>query len=64
MRDPEHSVGRGTIGAPTLFVGDEVFCRRDRLREIEEAILSSRRARRKAGLFCRLAGSITQGGAV
>jgi 2-hydroxychromene-2-carboxylate isomerase len=28
MRDPEHSVERGTIGAPTFFVGDEVFSAR------------------------------------
>jgi 2-hydroxychromene-2-carboxylate isomerase len=27
MHDPEHSVARGTIGAPTFFAGDEVFFR-------------------------------------
>jgi 2-hydroxychromene-2-carboxylate isomerase len=42
MRDTEHSVVRGTIGAPTFFVGDEIFFGKDRLREDEEAILSSR----------------------
>jgi 2-hydroxychromene-2-carboxylate isomerase len=42
MRDTEHSVARGTIGDPTFFVGDEIFFGKDRLREVEEAILSSR----------------------
>ena len=42
MRDTEQSVARGTIGAPTFFVGDEIFFGKDRLREVEEAILSSR----------------------
>jgi 2-hydroxychromene-2-carboxylate isomerase len=42
MRDTEHPVARGTVGAPTSFVGDEIFVGKDRLREVDEAILSSR----------------------
>lgn len=32
------SVARGTFGAPTFFVGDEIFFGKDRLREVEEEI--------------------------
>jgi 2-hydroxychromene-2-carboxylate isomerase len=35
-------VARGTFAAPTFFVGDEIFLGKDRLRKVEEAILSSR----------------------
>jgi 2-hydroxychromene-2-carboxylate isomerase len=42
MRDTEHSVARGIFAAPTFFVGDEIFVGKGRLREVEEAILSSR----------------------
>src|SRR5439155_26646141 len=41
LRNTEESVARGTFGAPTFFVGDEIFFGKDRLREVEEAILSS-----------------------
>lgn len=34
----ETSVARGTFGAPTVFVGDEMFFGKDRLREVEEEI--------------------------
>ena len=34
------SVARGAFGAPTFFVGDEIFFGKDRLREVEEAILA------------------------
>ena len=34
----ESSVGRGTFGSPTLFVGDEIFFGKDKLRDaVEEA---------------------------
>jgi 2-hydroxychromene-2-carboxylate isomerase len=33
------SVARGTFGAPTFLVGDEILFGKDRLREVEEAIL-------------------------
>ena len=32
------SVERGTFGAPTFFVGDEIYFGKDRLREVEEAL--------------------------
>jgi len=38
----ERSVARGTFGSPTFFVGDEIFFGKDRLRDIEEAILARR----------------------
>ncbi|HZU89106.1 MAG TPA: 2-hydroxychromene-2-carboxylate isomerase [Stellaceae bacterium] len=36
------SVARGTFGAPTFFVGDEIFFGKDRLRDVEEMILALR----------------------
>ena len=44
LRYTEQSVARGTFGSPTFFVGEEIFFGKDRLREVEEAILSSRRS--------------------
>ena len=41
LRNTEQSVARGTFGSPTFFVGDEIFFGKDRLREVEEAILGS-----------------------
>ncbi len=38
----ERSVARGTFGSPTFFVGDEIFFGKDRLRDVEEAILATR----------------------
>ncbi len=35
----ERSVERGTFGSPTFFVGDEIFFGKDRLGEVEEAIV-------------------------
>jgi 2-hydroxychromene-2-carboxylate isomerase len=34
----ERSVARGAFGSPTVFVGDEIFFGKDRLRDVEEAI--------------------------
>ena len=42
LRNTEQSVARGTFGSPTFFVGEEIFVGKDRLREVEEAILASR----------------------
>jgi 2-hydroxychromene-2-carboxylate isomerase len=42
LRNTEQSVARGTFGAPTFFVGDQIFFGKDRLRDVEEAILGSR----------------------
>jgi 2-hydroxychromene-2-carboxylate isomerase len=38
----ERSVARGTFGSPTFFVGDEIFFGKDKLRDVEEAILARR----------------------
>jgi 2-hydroxychromene-2-carboxylate isomerase len=38
----ERSVARGTFGSPTFFVGDEIFFGKDKLRDVEEAILAHR----------------------
>jgi 2-hydroxychromene-2-carboxylate isomerase len=39
LKNTEVSVGRGTFGAPTFFVGDEIFFGKDRLRDVEEEIM-------------------------
>ena len=36
------SVERGTFGSPTFFVDDEIYFGKDRLRDVEEAILARR----------------------
>jgi 2-hydroxychromene-2-carboxylate isomerase len=36
------SVERGTFGSPTFFVGDEIFFGKDRLRDVEAAIMETR----------------------
>jgi 2-hydroxychromene-2-carboxylate isomerase len=38
LKNTEGSVARGTFGAPTFFVGTEIFFGKDRLREVEEEI--------------------------
>jgi 2-hydroxychromene-2-carboxylate isomerase len=42
LKNTEATVERGTFGAPTFFVGDEIFFGKDRLREVEEEILARR----------------------
>jgi 2-hydroxychromene-2-carboxylate isomerase len=42
LANTERSVERGTFGAPTFFVGDEIFFGKDRLRDVEERILELR----------------------
>jgi len=37
------SVERGTFGAPTFFVDDEIYFGKDRLRDVEEAITTRRK---------------------
>ena len=37
------SVNRGCFGAPTFFVGNEMFFGKDRLQQVEDEILASRR---------------------
>jgi 2-hydroxychromene-2-carboxylate isomerase len=41
IRNTEASVARGTFGSPTFFVGEEIFFGKDRLREVEEAIVAA-----------------------
>ena len=42
LDDTTRSVERGTFGSPTFFVGDEMFFGKDRLRDVEEMILTTR----------------------
>jgi len=42
LQNTQRSVGRGTFGAPTFFVGEEIFFGKDRLRDVEELIMASR----------------------
>src|SRR5262249_23360289 len=38
----ERSVARGTFGSPTFFVGGGIYFGKDKLRDVEEAILAQR----------------------
>jgi 2-hydroxychromene-2-carboxylate isomerase len=42
LDNTERSVARDTLGSPTFFVGDEIFFGKDRLRDVEEMILTAR----------------------
>jgi len=39
LANTQASVARGTFGAPTFFVGNEIFFGKDRLRDVEEEIV-------------------------
>jgi len=39
VENTRRSVERGTFGAPTFFVGEEIFFGKDRLRDVEELIM-------------------------
>jgi 2-hydroxychromene-2-carboxylate isomerase len=39
LKNTQESVERGTFGAPTFFIGKEIFFGKDRLRDVEEEIL-------------------------
>ena len=41
LRNTERSAERGAFGAPTFFVADEMFFGKDRLRDVEEAIMQN-----------------------
>jgi 2-hydroxychromene-2-carboxylate isomerase len=41
VENTRRSVERGTFGAPTFFVGEEIFFGKDRLRDVEEMIARS-----------------------
>ena len=45
LKNTEGSVARGTFGAPTFFVGEEIFFGKDRLRDVEEEILAAKGVR-------------------
>jgi 2-hydroxychromene-2-carboxylate isomerase len=38
IANTDASVARGTFGAPTFYVGDEIYFGKDRLRDVEDAI--------------------------
>jgi len=38
MRNTQEAVDRGAFGIPTFFVGNEMYCGKDRLRDVEEEI--------------------------
>jgi 2-hydroxychromene-2-carboxylate isomerase len=40
LANTERSVARGAFGSPTFFVGDAIFFGKDRLRDVEEAIVA------------------------
>ena len=42
LKSTEASVARGTFGAPTFFVGDEMFFGKDKLRDVEEEIAAAK----------------------
>ena len=41
IANTEAAVNRGAFGIPTFFVGDEMFFGKDRLRDVEEAIVAA-----------------------
>jgi 2-hydroxychromene-2-carboxylate isomerase len=42
LENTRRSVERGTFGAPTFYVGDEIFFGKDRLRDVEEFIVQAK----------------------
>jgi 2-hydroxychromene-2-carboxylate isomerase len=42
LKNTEGSVARGTFGAPTFFVGEEMFFGKDKLRDVEEEIAAAK----------------------
>ncbi len=40
LRNTRDSVERGTFGSPTFFVGDQIYFGKERLRDVEEAVLA------------------------
>jgi len=41
LTNTQRSVDRGTFGSPTFFVGEQIYFGKDRLRDVEEAIIPS-----------------------
>ena len=44
LKNTEATVARGTFGAPTFFVGNEIFFGKDKLRDVEEHIEAAKKA--------------------
>jgi 2-hydroxychromene-2-carboxylate isomerase len=44
VANTQRSVERGAFGSPTFFVGDEIYFGKDRLRDVEEAIIAAKAA--------------------
>ena len=42
LKNTEASIARGAFGSPTFFVGSEIFFGKDRLRDVEEAIVRAK----------------------
>jgi 2-hydroxychromene-2-carboxylate isomerase len=42
LANTENAVARGTFGAPTFFVGNEIYFGKDRLRDVEDAIVATK----------------------
>jgi len=42
LKNTEGSVARGTFGAPTFFVGEEIFFGKDKLLDVEEEIVAAK----------------------
>jgi len=42
LQNTEGSVARGTFGAPTFYVGEEIFFGKDRLRDVEDEIAAQK----------------------
>ncbi len=42
MAETQRAVDRGTFGSPTFFVDDEIYFGKDKLRDVEEAIVAKR----------------------
>lgn len=42
MAETQRAVDRGTFGSPTFFVDDDIYFGKDRLRDVEEAIVAKR----------------------
>jgi 2-hydroxychromene-2-carboxylate isomerase len=44
LKNTEATVARGTFGAPTFFVGNEIFFGKDKLADVEEEIEAQKKA--------------------
>lgn len=42
LANTENAVARGTFGVPTFFVGNDIYFGKDRLRDVEDAIIAAK----------------------